>query len=417
MSLFLISVMSHAEDLLFKFVEHSHLTRYIGEGIWTGRGTVDGDFAFQSAVADCEWQLAVSVQAQFKLHAPQWPQVAHGRLSPERIAWETQILERSQIESRSVPPELMATDFAPMRYSQGGEIYYPQLKEVWVLTDYNLYHHYPMQGPSVVEPGERGEHDRMQEALMRMYRESYDDQTLKMVTENEKTLPRHRKKIIIVRQPYTVATFITAYVPDIQADYIATMALFDASNDPWGPRLDEGPEGFLSPVERILKKEGRGKNVLDVFDQIRTLSPYLPIFELQNYILKCGGLIAQYLCAMQMHGWLVHQYLRHYPNGHMIIHTMKESTTKVAEERFGVSRAAKDFIVPVLRDDGSGEQAISGEHVFIVPIEKVVHGLRAWQERAHSKLVRVLPGFKELAARYRKSYDQELARLTEIYAP
>lgn len=381
------------------------MTYYEGQGHITGRLADRGDIELQQAVHHCEWMLALSVEVHTQLKASHWQDLAPKHLDPAAVEALHEHARINNADNHRVPFELMATDFAPSRFRGQVEEIYFDTKEIWVVTKFHVFHHYPGQGPTFVDSEDDWEHRKMAETRTKLYSKAYDASTLEMITAMESQLPRHRKKVAVIRQPLEPMLWVFQNGPQLDVPYLATNALFDATQDPNGPRFDEQADDFRSPVERVLQEAQRGKDVLEKIDAIRKANPQTPIFEWQNYILNFDDSDNQTLAAVQLQSWFIHQYLRHHASGYLLIHTMKESTTQIFEQRFRQFRSRAAPIYKVTREDGG--QDFVGEHVFIIPIREAIVGLFAWQLQALRKLSARLKGFAALEEEFHPRYIKE----------
>lgn len=402
---YLFSVAHAGTSLISKFIEASQVTYYEGQGHITGRLEDRGDIELQQAVHHCEWMLALAIEVHTELKASNWQDIVPKYKSPREVEAMHEHVRINQVENHRIPFELMATDFAPSRFRGQTEEIYFDTKEIWVPTALHVFHHYPGQGPTFVESEDDWEHQTMGRRRDELYAKAYDAATRTMVEAFEKELPRHRKKIAVIRQPLYPMLWVFQNGPQLDVPYLATNALFDATQDPSGPRFNEKPEDFRSPVERVLQRASRGQEVLEKIDSIRAVNPHIPIFEWQNYILNFDDPDNQTLAAVQLQSWFIHQYLRHHANGYVLIHTMKESTTQIFEQRFRQFRSRGAPIYKVLKD--SGDQEFAGEHVFVLPIRDAIMGLFDWQLQALRKLSTRLPGFAKLEEEFRARYIKD----------
>jgi hypothetical protein len=370
----------------------------------TGRRVNYDDFPFQQAVSSCEHNLGLATFLNRELTAKAWPETMEKPLSAAEIESLAQ-----HFKDKRVPFELMATDFSPVLFQGDQQAIYHWMKEIWVVTDFHLAHHYPGQGPTIVEPEETWEHQRLLAAVLGFYGDAYSPKVREMVEEIESKLPRHRKKILAIRQPEYPIASIYSLNPDITAKYIATASLFDASQDPNGPRPGEDTFDYESPIERILSKAGRGKNVLRAISALRDSNPFVPIFELGNFVSQCEGTVNQILCGFLIEGWFIHQYLQHHSNGYLLAHTMKESTTSRFEDRFGFSREkTPGYVMPVFSNDDPLKQVFVGEHVFLMPIREAVINCARRQLRLLKQLAAKLPGYQDVYEKHRAYYEENL---------
>lgn len=337
---------------------------------FTGTRIDIGEADFQIAAFECEWFLSVAplINAQFTA-------------------------------KNGIPYELMTTDFVPPTNILGHHAVFPSFKENWILAGDNLHHFTPWTYPVSTNIDDRSEHLRLIRALVAFYQNFYDDEQLLSIVKNEKEIPRQRKKIAVVRQSPQHQT-IYDHTPDHESVYLATSALYDATDDIKGPRPGDRPGDFRSPVERMFQRESRAPEILKFLSDFRATNRGVPIFEWGNFIVQCGDSVDQILCAFLLHGWTVHQYLKYHANGYLILHTLKESTTRIFEERFNFHRRKGDRIF----------SAGGGEHVFFIPIAHAIPALFAWQKKKVDYLSRKLPGFVSYYDEAQRKFELNIFR-------
>lgn len=131
-------------------------------------------------------------------------------------------------------------------------------------------------------------------ALLAFYANFYDEHQLLSIFKNEKEIPRQRKKIAVVRQAPQPQSLYD-HTPDFESTYIATSALYDATDDLKGLRPGDREGDFRSPVKRMLARESRGHEFLKFLSDFRVANPGVTIFEWGNFIVQCGDVVDQIL--------------------------------------------------------------------------------------------------------------------------